>query len=54
MIIKKRWKSSNENETEENKSLKELSNLWSSQISVTITNSSIITKGPVKYTDIRK
>ena len=45
---------SNENEVEENNSLVELSSLWSSQISITTTKKSIITKGPVNYTDIKK
>ena len=54
MIIKNKWKASNEDEIIENNSLVEISNLWSSQISVTTTKSSIITKGSVKYTVISK
>ena len=50
MIIKNNWKSSNENELEENNSLIGLSSLWSSRVTVTTTKPSIIKDGPVKYT----
>lgn len=54
MIIKNRWKSCSNSEIEKNNSLKELSNLWSSQITVTTTKPSIIKDAPVKYTEMKK
>jgi hypothetical protein len=54
MIIKNKWTSNNNNDIEENNSLIELSSLWSSQISVTTTKLSLITEGPIKYTNIKK
>ena len=48
MIIKNNWKSDNENESEENNSLIELSGLWSSQVTISISRPSMIKEGPVK------
>lgn len=56
MLIENKWYSSYDKDIDvkENNSLKNLSSQWSSQISVTITKPSIILKGPIKYTMIKK